>query len=51
MKKLLCWLTLLCLLAPTLPALAEADGAHAIAERTVDFYYGDIECVVPSRRH
>jgi len=47
MKKLLCWLALLCLLAPTLPALADADGAHAITGRTVDFYYGDIECVVP----
>ena len=42
MKKLLCWLTLLCLaLAPTLSALAEAAETPAITEKTLTFYYDD----------
>ena len=42
MKKLLCWLTLLCLaLAPTLSALAETAETPAITEKTLTFYYDD----------
>ena len=45
MKKLICWLTLLCLaMLPTLSALAEtADGAHTIEAKQLTFYYGDID--------
>ena len=40
MKKLICWLTLLCLaLAPTLCALAEAVDGHTIEEKKMNFYY------------
>ena len=45
MKKTICWLTLLCLLASALPALAEGDGAHAVTGKTVTFYWGDPEAV------
>ena len=48
MKKILCWLTLLCLpLATALNALAEG-GAPVIAGRTVDFYYGNPDTVLPA---
>lgn len=47
MKKLLCWLTMLCLLIPALPTLAEGVAAHTITDRTVDFYYGDLEFSEP----
>ena len=45
MKKLICWLTLLCLaLVPTLSALAEtADSAHTIESKQLTFYYGDAD--------
>ena len=45
MKKLICWLTLLCLaLLPTLSALAEApNSTHTIESKQMTFYYGDID--------
>jgi hypothetical protein len=45
MKKLICWLTLLCLaLLPTLSALAEApNSTHTIESKQMTFYYGDLD--------
>ena len=43
MKKSLCWLVLVCLLASALPALAEGAGGHAVTGKAVTFYYGDPE--------
>ena len=47
MKKLICALTLLCLLLT--PALAEggAAGGHTLDEKTMDFYLCDAETVMP----
>ena len=47
MKKLLCWLTLLCLLlTPVLSALAEGSDGHAIEAVAMDFYYFDPDSVL-----
>ena len=44
MKKMICWLMLLCLaLAPTLSALADAEGTtgkHTIEKKRMDFFFG-----------
>ena len=46
-KKLLCWLTLLCLLCTSaLSALAESADGHTIEARTMDFYYSDPDSVL-----
>ena len=49
MKKLLCWLTLLCLLLAAVPAaLAEGgEAGHTVAGKTVDFYYLDDGTIIP----
>ena len=49
MKKLVCWLTLLCLLLAAVPA-APAEGGddgHTVAGKTVDFYYFDAGTIIP----
>jgi len=60
MRRSLCWLVALCLLAtalpalsvlPALPALAEGAGAHAIETRTMDFYYYDPDTSMPVEVH
>jgi len=47
MKKTLCVITLLCLLASALPGMAEGGAAPVLTERTVEFYYGDPETSEP----
>ena len=51
MKKLLCCVVALCLLASALPVLAEGAGAHTIETRTLNFYYRDPDTVVPVEVH
>ncbi len=51
MKKSLCWLVLVCLLASALPALGEGAGGHAIETRTMNFYYDDPDTTMPVEVH